>query len=115
MMHFVAFFITIAVLVMFLGSRQRADRDRYGIASTVLLVGLAGISALLTRGSLFFPAAALSLAILILGHRLMVNRFIATEEPQEAPAPVVRQENLRAHETWIVAALTAALVSGLRL
>ena len=35
MMHFLAFFITTAVLVMFLGSRQQRMSDRYGIATMV--------------------------------------------------------------------------------
>ena len=56
MMHLIALFVTVAVVVMFLGSRQRNDNDCYGLASTALLVILAITSACFTSGTVFFPA-----------------------------------------------------------
>ena len=114
MMHLIALFVTVAVVVMFLGSRQRNDNDFYGLASTALLVILAITSACFTSGTVFFPASALAFAILVLAHRLIVVRF-SSDEDDTWSAAIVRQEMLRAHETCVASALTAALVSGLRL
>ena len=116
MMHLIALFVTVAVMVMFLGSRQRSDNDRYGLASAALLVILAVTLACFTRGTVFFPASALAFAILVLAHRVIVVRFSTPpDEENQSPTTIVRKEFLRAHETCIASALTAALVSGLRL
>ena len=112
MLPFVALFLTTTVLVMVLGSRQKSSSDRvYGLASTALLAFLAAALIFFTQGTLFFPANAAMFAILVFAYGVIV-RFASEED--ERPA-VFRLESLKARETWIVAALTAALVSGFRL
>ncbi len=115
MLPFIALFVTVAVLVLFLGSRQRSNNSSYGLAATALLVLLAVASTFFTRGTVFFPAAALVFAILVLTHRLVVLRFSSDDGEPGPPSSFIRKEPLLAHETWIIAALTAGLVSGFRL
>jgi hypothetical protein len=116
MMHFMALFITAAVLVMFLGSKQQRSLDRYSLASALLLSSLALSSAFLLKGTIFFPASALAFALLLLVHRSIVSFAQHVELPQSAPeCSPFRPRDACTHETWIVAAVTAGLVSLLRL
>lgn len=118
MMHFTALFLAVAVLVMFLGSKQQKGLDRYGVASTVLFAALALASAAMLHGTLFFPAAALSLAILLLVHRAIVH-VAACNSPtlDTAPpgCPMFCCKDACHHETWIIAAVTASMVSMFKL
>jgi len=118
MMHFMALFITVAVLVMFLGSKQQRSLDRYSIGAITLLASLAIASVILLRGTIMFPASALSLALLMLIHRSIVN-FAQNSDllPQPAAQQCIpfRAADASHHETWIVAAVTAGVVSLLKL
>jgi len=119
MMHYVAFFITTAVLVMFLGSKQRRMYDRYAITTYVLIIALACTSVVLLHGTSLFPAAALALALLLLVHR-SITQFAADATPlllhsDDSQCALFHPRDACTHETWVIAALTAAIVSALRL
>ena len=109
MMQFVAFFITIAVLNMFLGSKQQKPNDRYAITSAVLFTFLAVISIVLLRGTVFFPASALGIALLLVVHRAIAHFSMDPQIGEECPLFQCKQA--RCHETWAIAALVAGLVS----
>ena len=117
MTHFIAFFITISVLVMFLGSKQKTPFDRYALSTSLLFSSLTVASAALLQGTLFFPGAALALALLLVVHRAIVH--IADINPDLPAEPswsvLFRCRDACHHETWVIAALTAAVVSVLRL
>lgn len=117
MMHFMALFITVAVLVMFLGSKQQKSLDRYSVASVVLLSALALASVLMLRGTIMFPAAAIALALLLVVHRAIVSVAQHSDLlPQTSHScTAFRAADASHHETWIVAAITAGAVSLLRL
>ena len=112
MIHFVALFITVSVLVMFLGSKQQKSFDRYCIASTPLLTLLAASAVVYLHGTIFFSASALALALLLLVHRTILG--FAKQADILSVSECLPFRTLT-HETWIVAAVTAGMVSLLRL
>lgn len=115
MMHFLAFFITIAVLVMFLGSKQQRNYDRYGVAAIALFALLALTGALLLHGTVFFSAAAFALALLLCVHHVISN---FNNGPEFAERCTLFQSTAKEpswQETWIVASIVAGVVSMLRL
>ena len=106
-MHFVAFFITVSVLLMFLASKQQRVTDKYGIASTVLFVLITISGTLLLRGTIMFPATAFALSLL-----LCVHHIIASFNTEENPGRFeLFQGKGSYHETWIVGTLIAGVVS----
>ena len=113
MMHFVAFFITISVLVMFIGSRQQRAKDKYGIMALVLFTVLAITGTVLLQGTVFFPATAFAMALLVGVHHIIVN-FNSEEAPERCSLFQGKQEGSY-HEMWIVACVVAGVVSTLRL
>ena len=113
MIHFVALFITVAVLVMFLGSKQQKSLDRYCIASTTLLVSLALTSVVYLHGTIFFSASALALALLLLIHRSIIG--FAKQGDMLSASECMPFKDTFTHETWIIAAVTAGMVSLMRL
>ena len=113
MMHFIAFFITVSVLVMFLASKQKSVTDKYGIASTVLFVLVSVAGTIMLHGTLMFPAAAFALSLL-----LCVHHIIASFNVEEIPSHFTLfqgKSDTAYHETWIVAALVAGIVSVFKL
>ena len=116
MIHFVALFITVAVLVMFLGSKQQRSLDRYCIASAVLLALLAIASVAYLHGTIHFSASCLALALLLLVHRSIVG-FAKQQDLGGVSFECMpfRSKDAYSHETWIIAAVTACAVSVLDL
>jgi hypothetical protein len=115
MIHFVALFVTVAVLVMFLGSKQQKSFDRYCVASTALLVLLALAAVVYLHGTIFFSASALALALLLLIHRAIIGVAKQADILSAAECMPFRSKDTFNHETWIIAAVTAGTVSLLRL
>ena len=115
MIHFVALFVTVAVLVMFLGSKQQKSLDRYCVASTALLVLLALTAVVYLHGTIFFSASALALALLLLIHRAIIGVAKQADILSAAECMPFRSKDTFNHETWIIAAVTAGTVSLLRL
>jgi ABC-type branched-subunit amino acid transport system permease subunit len=112
MMHFVAFFITIAILVMFLGSKQQRGYDRYGLAAMALFALLALTGTLLLHGTIFFSAAAFATALLLCVHHI-ISHFNTNNAESERCTLFSKEPSW--HETWIVAAIVAGVVSVLKL
>jgi hypothetical protein len=78
------------------------------IACGILFATLAITSTAQLQGTLFFPAAAFALALLLGVHHVITN----INGPEGTPTiNLFRQEGCGYHETWIVAATTAGLVS----
>jgi predicted tellurium resistance membrane protein TerC len=113
MMHFLAFFITTAVLVMFLGSRQQRMTDRYGIAAMVIFALLAIASTAMLHGTVFFAAAAFAIALLVAVHHVIAS-FGSDDAPERCTLFQGRPAS-SFHELCITAAAVAGVVSMLRL
>jgi predicted tellurium resistance membrane protein TerC len=109
MLHFLAFFITTAVLIVFLGSRQQRMTDRYGIAVAVLVALLAIASAAMLHGTVLFAAAAFALALLVAAHHIIVS-FSAEDAPERCTLFQGKSQGAF-HELWITAAVVAGVVS----
>ena len=122
MMHFVALFTTVSVLIMFLASKQQRPNDRYGLVCTVLFTLLAVIGTLTLHGTVFFSASAFALALLLCVHHIITSfnhnglpSTNAEDESAHRHHALFRREGCPYHETWITAALVAGTVSMLRL
>ena len=112
MIHFLALFLTDSLLVMFLGTKQQKPGDKYAIAAGVLLAILACSTAAVLGGTDMFAPAAFAIALLQIVHHLIVNFNSDAEQDKCAP---FRCNPARGHFTGIAAAVTAGLVSMLRL
>lgn len=111
MMQFFPIFITVCVLVIFLGVKQQKPCDRYCIAAATLIAFLAITAVALLHGQVLFPPAAFAIAILITTHMMIVNYNAAEEDP----CGPFRCSRDSPHRTWIIAAAVAGTVSALRL
>ena len=113
MIHFLTFFLTGSLLVMFLGAKQQKPGDRCAIAAGLLVAVLALTAAAMLRGTVLFAPAAFAIAVLQIVHHMIANFNDAAAE-QDRCAPF-RCNTARCHFTGIAAAATAGLVSMLRL
>ena len=113
MLHFLAFFLTVSLLVMVLGAKQQKPGDRHAIAAGLLVTLLACTAVAILRGTVMFAPAAFAIALLQIVHHLIAN-FNDTAAEQDRCAPF-RCNTAKGHFTGIVAAATAGLVSALKL
>jgi len=113
MMHFLAFFMTTTILIMFLGSRQQRMTDRYGIAATVLFALLAITSTAMLHGTVFFAAAAFATALLVAAHHVIVS--FRSEDAPERCTLFQNKPTGTFHELCITAAVVAGVVSMFKL
>ena len=112
MIHFLALFVTVSILVIFLGTKQQKPSDRYCIAAA-LLIALLGITAVaLLHGQVMFPPAAFAIALLIGAHHMVTHYNSQAEEDLCVPFRCGRDSP---HRTWIVAAVVAGTTSALRI
>ena len=108
----IIFNVSMCVCVIFLAANQRRHLDRCSIAAITLMC-LNGVGAVLLYGRTeFFPAAASGLAVILLVHAAILHFPVALEEPQQCPAFRVRC--VCNHETWVLVAAAAGLVSVFR-
>ncbi len=114
MIHFAVLFITVAILVIFLATKQRKPRDRFCLAATFLLCVLAGTSVVLLHGTSLFPASAFALAALILAHRSIAHFPVDLGADDERASCMHAARDALNHATWIVAAVVAGVVSACR-
>jgi hypothetical protein len=119
MLHFVVFFVTITIIVIFLATKQRKPLDRYCLTAVALLCVLATTSAVLLQGTNLFPASAFALAALLLVHRSIVHFPDELGEGVVGPGVfscagcATRSKDVSNHGTWIIAAFVAGAVSAL--
>ena len=109
----ITFNVAVCACVIFLATHQRRHLDRCSIAAIALMC-LNGAGAVLLYGRTeFFPAAAMGLAVILLVHAAVLHFPIAlVEEPQQCPAFRVRC--VCNHETWVLVAAAAGLVSAFK-
>jgi hypothetical protein len=85
---------------------------------STVAVSIIGIQALVTTitlwGTGWFPLGALFVAFTLLCHHTVIHRFSRFEGESCSCAPF-QCKDVSNHETWVVAALVAALVSVLGL
>ena len=123
MLHFVVFFITITILIIFLATKQRKPFDRFSFTAMMLLSVLAATSMVFLHGSDLFPASTFALAVLILIHRFIVQYPVDLDSGNvrsgmcmELGGGMCMSMALEAstHSTWIVAAFVAGVVSAFK-
>jgi hypothetical protein len=102
--------IALCVCVILLGSYQRRHFDRFSVAAIVLMCFNGMGAVLLYSKTEFFPAAAFGVAIILLVHGAMIHTPPALEFP-EYECPAFRVRSVCNHETWVLVAATAGLVS----
>ena len=110
MVHIIAFYVTIAILVMFLGTKQENNMDRVCIAAMSFVGLFALITVILLRGTPYFPLGAFATATLLLLHHAIVHRNSEFPDEKCSCAPF-QCKDVGNHETWVVAAVTAGLIS----
>ena len=90
-----------------------AERSGYGIAAIIFLCVQAMVSLFALAGTGWFPAAAVWLAFTLLCHHAMIHRNSRFEGEQCSCAPF-QCKDVCNHETWVVVAFVAGLISLLR-
>ena len=84
--------------------RAREDEERVSclsLAAIIVIVTQAVLSVLVYQGTILFPFAALFLAFTLVCHHAIIHWNSD-----------FRCKDIRNHETWVVAALVAAFISG---
>ena len=127
MLHFVVFFITITILIIFLATKQRKPFDRFSFTAMMLLSVLAATSIVFLHGSDLFPASTFALAVLILIHRFIVQYPVDLDSGNVRSGMCMGMElgvgggmcmsmalEASTHSTWIVAAFVAGVVSAFK-
>ncbi len=108
--------LQIDAVVLIPTSNSPASEDTSNKTYGLLAVSLIGIQALVSvltlHGSASFPPAAVFVALTLLCHHSVIHRRSRFEGEQCSCAPF-QCKDVSNHETWVVAALVAAVVSGL--
>lgn len=111
------YFALTFVATVWLGYLQtpvgEADRGEYAIAAITALCVQALVSVFSLAWTGWFPAAAVWLAFTLLCHHAIIHRNSHFEGEQCSCAPF-QCKDIGNHETWVVAALVAGLISLLR-
>jgi hypothetical protein len=110
MVHLIAFYVAIAILVLFLGTKQDKNLDKACIAAMSLVGLFAVITVIFLHGTPYFSLGAFATAILLLLHHAIVHRTSEFADEKCSCAPF-QCKDVGNHETWIVAAITAGLIS----
>ena len=69
MMHYIALYVTIVILVLFLGTKQEQNLDKACIAAMTLVGLFAALMVVLLHGTPYFPLGAFATAVLCLVHQ----------------------------------------------
>ena len=110
----IAFNVGMCVLMIILGAFQKRHLDRYSVAA-IWLSCLSGVGSVLLYGRTeFFPAAAFGLAAILLIHGAMVHFPLYECSDPIRSCPAFRSRFVCNHETWVLVAVAAGLVSTFR-
>jgi hypothetical protein len=109
-MHVLVFAICISILILFLGYKQNKFLDAYCISAVVLIILLAAVFVFFVGRTDMFPLAALYIAFLLLMHHGVVHRVDDFSE-EKCGCALFQCKDVSNHETWVVAAATAGVVS----
>ena len=110
MVHVAVLFVCIAIVVFFLGYKQTDKLDSYSVAAVALIILLAGATITFLGGTPYFPVAAMCIAVILVIHHTIVHRTTDFSEEKCSCAPF-QCKDVSNHETWVVASVTAALIS----
>ena len=91
-----------------------SDNECYGTAAVGLLIVQAVVSVALYAGTGIFPVAAGALAFTLICHHAIIHRN-SSFEGETCSFICFQFKDISNHETWVVAALVAAIVSASRL
>lgn len=105
------------VFVLYLGYVQtppdEPSRENFAIAGLIALCMQAVVTLVLLGWTVGFYLGALWLAFTVLCHHAVIHRNSRFEHEACACAPF-QCKDVSNHETWVVASVVAAVVSGLR-
>ncbi len=107
--------VFLCVMLILLGFFQKRHHDRFSAAATLLMCASGACAVLLYRGTDFFPAATFGCAALVLIHGTMVHFPLTECTDQIYSCPAFRFRCVCNHETWVLVAITAGLVSAFRM
>ena len=113
----VVYNVITCVVVIFLGFLQKRHLDPFSKSAIVVMCLNALCAVLLYSRTEFFPAAVSGMAANLLIHSAMIH-FPFLGEYQESfvlSCPAFRCRCVCNHETWVLVAVTAAVVSALEL
>ena len=82
----------------------------YGIIAVFLIGVQASVTVITLGGTSVFPLGALLVAVTLLSHHTIIHRYSRFEGENCSCAPF-QCKDVSNHETWIVAAIVAGLVS----
>ena len=86
------------------------DPAMYGIIAVFLIGVQASVTVIALGGTSVFPLGALLVAVTLLSHHTIIHRYSRFEGENCSCAPF-QCKDVSNHETWIVAAIVAGLVS----
>ena len=86
------------------------DPAMYGIIAVFLIGVQASVTVITLGGTSVFPLGALLVAVTLLSHHTIIHRYSRFEGENCSCAPF-QCKDVSNHETWIVAAIVAGLVS----
>jgi hypothetical protein len=110
----IAFNVCACAVMILLGFLQRRHLDRYSVAAVCIACADAIGSVLLYGRTEFFFAAAFGLAAILLIHGAVVHFPLYESADPLRSCPAFRGRFVCNHETWVLVALAAGVVSALR-
>ncbi len=115
----IAINVVICVLVILLGYLQKRYLDVFSVLACILMGGDAVLAVLVYGGTELFPASAAGVTAILLIHGAMVHfplASICTDQMMGMQrCPAFRIRYVCNHETWVLVAATAGLVSAFRM
>ena len=109
----IAMNVVFCASVIVLGYLQKRYMDAFSVLTGIILCA-DGLCAVCVYGRTeLFPAAAAGVGILLLVHNAMVH--FPMECAGRMTCPAFRPRHVCNHETWVLVATTAGLVSALRM
>ncbi len=115
----IAINVVICVLVILLGYLQKRYLDVFSVLACILMCGNGVLAVLVYGGTELFPASAAGVTSILLIHGAMVHFPLASECTDRMMGmqrcPAFRIRYVCNHETWVLVAATAGLVSAFRM